>query len=74
MLGIKITPTPSAEAIAGVLRMAMVDKTDLSRMVGAETDWSACVKPDLASMDNGAAQVSDHFITGAQSIGVTIVR
>ncbi|WP_083716285.1 DDE-type integrase/transposase/recombinase [Agrobacterium sp. DSM 25558] len=74
VLGIKITPTASAEAIAGVLRMAMVDKTDLSRMVGAETDWSACVKPDLASMDNGAAQVSGHFITGAQSIGVTIVR
>lgn len=54
--------------------MAMVDKTDLSRMVGAETDWSACVKPDLASMDNGAAEISDHFITGAQSIGVTVVR
>lgn len=74
VLGLKITPNPSAEAIAGVLRMAMVDKTDLSRMVGAETDWSACVKPDLASMDNGAAEVSDHFITGAQSIGVTVVR
>ncbi|CUX21727.1 MULTISPECIES: DDE-type integrase/transposase/recombinase [Agrobacterium] len=74
VLGLKITPNPSAEAIAGVLRMAMVDKTDLSRMVGAETDWSACVKPDLASMDNGAAMVSDHFITGAQSIGVTVVR
>ena len=74
VLGIKITPNPSAEAIAGVLRMAMVDKTELSRMVGAETDWVACVKPDLASMDNGAAMVSDHFITGAQSIGVTVVR
>ncbi len=74
VLGVKVTPTPSAEAIAGVLRMAMVNKTDLSRMVGAETDWSACVKPDLASMDNGGPMLSDHFITGAQSIGVTVVR
>ncbi|MDR6104215.1 putative transposase [Agrobacterium larrymoorei] len=74
VLGMKITPNASAEAIAGVLRMAMVDKTGLSRMVGAETDWSACVKPDLASMDNGAAMISDHFIIGAQSIGVTVVR
>lgn len=74
VLGVKVTPTPSAEAIAGVLRMAMVDKSDLSRMVGAETDWSACVKPDLASMDNGGPMLSDHFITGAQSIGVTVVR
>ncbi|MCV0352384.1 MAG: integrase [Nitratireductor sp.] len=74
VLGVKITPTPSAEAIAGVLRMAMVDKTDLSRMVGAETDWTAFVKPDLASMDNGGPMLSDHFITGAQSIGVTVVR
>ncbi|MCZ7891063.1 DDE-type integrase/transposase/recombinase [Agrobacterium salinitolerans] len=74
VLGVKITPTPSAEAIAGVLRMAMTDKTDLSRMVGAETAWSARVKPDLASMDNGGPMLSDHFITGAQSIGVTVVR
>lgn len=74
VLGVKITPSPSAEAIAGVLRMVMVDKTDLSRMVGAETDWFACVKPDLASVDNGAAMISDHFATGAQSIGITIVR
>ncbi len=74
VLGVKVTPTPSAEAVAGALRMAMTDKTDLSRMVGAETDWSAVVKPDLASMDNGGPFLSDHFITGAQSIGITVVR
>lgn len=74
VLGLKVTPNPSSEAVASVLRMAMTDKTDLSRMVGAETPWSGFVKPDVASMDNGSAFLSDHFITGAQSIGITIVR
>jgi putative transposase len=74
VLGLKVTPNPSAEAVAGALRMAMTDKSDLSRLVGAETPWSALVKPDMVSMDNGSAFLSDHFITGTQSIGITVVR
>ncbi|PSJ61635.1 integrase [Mesorhizobium soli] len=74
VLAVKVTPTPSAEAVAGALRMAMTDKSDLSLMVGAETLWSGYVKPDLASMDNGSPFLTDHFVTGAQSIGITVVR
>lgn len=74
VLGLKVTPNPSAEAVAGALRMAMTDKSNLSRLVGAETVWSGIVKPDLASMDNGSSFLTDHFITAAQSIGITVVR
>lgn len=72
--GLTVTPDPSSEAVTKVLEMTMTDKSDLSRMVGAQTPWSGFVLPDLVSMDNGSPFLSEQFITGAQSIGVTVVR
>ncbi len=74
VLAVKVTPTPSAEAVAGALRMAMTDKTEHSRMAGAQTPWSAYVLPDLVAMDNGSPFLTDQFISGAQALGISIVR
>lgn len=59
ILAIKATTTPTSSAVSEALQMVMSDKTHISQLAGAKTDWVGHLRPQNVNSDNGANYISD---------------
>lgn len=68
ILGMSFSFSESGDAVRGALRMSLMDRTDIARYVGAESDWLFPIGFDCLETDGGSVFRSPDFWLPALSL------